>query len=337
MRWSPKAFFEAENPKCGICSHSSETTCIMQPTDMYTLNVIARLLRTNQWMKNAVIFVSIIFSGKLFEVGPFLASLTACIVFCFLSSGLYIVNDMLDAPSDRRHPVKKTRPIASGEVSVRAALIAAIALFVGALTTAVYFSPAFFLLCLLFICLNVAYSTILKSYAVIDIFAISFSFMVRAYAGEVVTGFHIPVWLRLTIFFLSLFIASIKRNAELTVMGAEARDTLAKYNKHFLDFLTYTFATATIIAYCLYSYIEQTPQVSTAVNTFVASIIPGIENRKLMTATIPVVVYAIARYGQLFYTRVQGERPETLIVTDVPLAGTMIIWAIMTVSIIYLL
>jgi hypothetical protein len=111
----------------------------------------------------------------------------------------------------------------------------------------------------------------------------------------------------------------------------------AKYNKHFLDFLTYTFATATIIAYCLYSYIEQTPQVSTAVNTFVASIIPGIENRKLMTATIPVVVYAIARYGQLFYTRVQGERPETLIVTDVPLAGTMIIWAIMTVSIIYLL
>ncbi len=304
---------------------------------MHIFNVIARLMRTNQWMKNAVIFVSVIFSGKLFEVQPFFSSLIACIVFCFLSSGLYIINDILDAPSDRRHPVKKLRPIASGEVSVRTAVVIAVTLFAGALTTAVYFSPAFFILCLLFICLNVAYSTTLKSYAVIDIFSISFSFMVRAYAGEVVTGFHIPVWLRLTIFFLSLFIASIKRNAELAVMGAEARDTLAKYNKHFLDFLTYTFATATIIAYCLYSYIEQTPQVSTAMSSFISSIFPGIENRKLMTSTIPIVVYAIARYGQLYYTRVQGERPEKLIVTDLPLAGTLITWALMTISIIYLL
>jgi 4-hydroxybenzoate polyprenyltransferase len=190
--------------------------------------------------------------------------------------------------------------------------------------------------------LHVAYSTILKSYAVIDIFAISFSFMIRAIAGEVVSGFHIPVWLRLTLFFMSLFVAAIKRNAELSISGSESRQTLAKYNKHFLDFLTYTFATATIIAYSLYAYniydnIEPVPHGYSFLKQIISDFNPGTENRKLMTATIPIVVYAIARYGQLFYTRIEGERPEKIIISDVPLLGAMAIWGAMVIALIYLL
>lgn len=309
---------------------------------MKHLRLLARLLRTNQWTKNAVVFVSIIFSGQLFEVGMFAASLIAFFVFCFLSSGMYIINDILDAPADRRHPVKKSRPIASGEVKTKTALIISLLLLIGSLTISLYFSPTFFLLCLLFIILHIAYSTILKTYAVIDIFAISTSFMIRAFAGEVVTGFHIPIWLRLTIFFMSLFIASIKRNAELSISGAEARHSLAKYNKHFLDFLTYTFATATIIAYSLYTYniysdLEQTPLVKTAMKQFFSQHYPGIDERKLMTITIPLVVYAVARYGQLFYTRVEGERPEKIIVSDMPLLGAMAIWGLMIIGLIYVI
>jgi hypothetical protein len=161
--------------------------------------------------------------------------------------------------------------------------------------------------------------------------------MIRTYAGEVVSGFHIPAWLMLTIFFLSLYIASIKRNAEYVLMGNESRNVLAKYNKNFLDFLTYTFATATIIAYCQYSNIEPLIQGNAAFRSLTNQFFPGIENKKLMALTIPVVVYAVARYGQLFYTRVEGERPEKLIVTDIPLMGTMAVWASMTVLILYLL
>ena len=119
--------------------------------------------------------------------------------------------------------------------------------------------------------------------------------------------------------------------------GADARHTLAKYNKNFLDFLTYTFATTTIISYGLYSYIEQPPYVFTPFSIFFGSLFPGIEGRKLMTLTIPLVVYAIARYGQLFYTRIEGERPEKIIISDGPLIGIMILWGAMVVSFIYLL
>jgi decaprenyl-phosphate phosphoribosyltransferase len=166
--------------------------------------------------------------------------------------------------------------------------------------------------------------------------------MIRAIAGEVVSGFHIPVWLRLTLFFMSLFVAAIKRNAELSISGSESRQTLAKYNKHFLDFLTYTFATATIIAYSLYAYniydnIEPAPHGYSFLKQIISDFNPGTENRKLMTATIPIVVYAIARYGQLFYTRIEGERPEKIIISDVPLLGAMAIWGAMVIALIYLL
>ncbi len=301
------------------------------------LRVYAQLVRSYQWVKNFVVFAAIVFSGKLFDADLFFRSLFAFFIFCLVSSVSYIINDVIDAPADRRHPHKKNRPIAAGLISEKQALLIALTMALTALVAAYIFQPLFFWLTLGFLALQVAYSTILKSYAVIDIFAISVSFMIRALAGLVVTGYHIPVWLFLTIFFVSLFIAAIKRNAELSLSGSDARHTLAKYNQNFLNFLIYTFSTAAIIAYSMYSYIEQPPQVETALSKILAELLPGIEGRKLMTATIPLVVYAIARYGQLFYTRVEGERPEKLLVTDWPLMLAVGLWGFLVIAFIYLL
>lgn len=298
---------------------------------------LARTIRVNQWTKNLVVFVAIIFSGKLFDLELFGRSFFAFIIFCLLSSTSYIMNDIVDAPADRRHPVKKNRPIASGAIPVYQAIMLALLFGGGALTVALVFDTPFFLLSVLFLFWQVLYSFILKSYAVVDIFAISVSFIIRAFAGWIVTGFHIPVWLFLTIFFMSLFVAAIKRNAELSLAGSEARHTLSKYNQNFLNFLIYTFSTATILAYSLYSYIEQPPYVITPVSIFFTTLFPGIEGRKLMTLTIPLVVYAIARYGQLFYTRIEGERPEKVIISDGPLITAMILWGGMVITFIYLL
>ncbi len=298
---------------------------------------LARIIRLNQWTKNLVVFVAIIFSGKLFDTELFARSLFAFAIFCLLSSTSYIINDIVDAPADRRHPVKKHRPIASGAIAGYQATLLAILLGGTALTLAVVFDLRFFLLVVTFLFWQFLYSFVLKSYAVVDIFAISISFILRAFAGWVVTGFHIPVWLFLTIFFMALFVAAIKRNAELALAGAEARHTLAKYNQNFLNFLIYTFSTATIIAYSLYSYIEQPPYVITPVSVFFTTIFPGIEGRKLMTLTIPLVVYAVARYGQLFYTRIEGERPEKVVISDGPLITAMALWGVMVITFIYLL
>lgn len=301
------------------------------------VNSLARVMRVNQWTKNLVIFAAIIFSGKLFDIDLLLRSIFAFFIFCILSSTAYIVNDIIDAPADRRHPTKKHRPVASGSLSSRSAIIIAIVLGGGALLLALVFDSSFFLLCLVFLLLQFLYSLVFKSYAVIDLFSISASFMLRAFAGRAVTGYHIPIWLFLTIFFMSLFIAAIKRNAELSLAGAQARHALAKYNKSFLDFLTYTFATTAIIAYSLYSYTEQPPFVTTPISQFFGALFPGIEGRKLMTLTIPLVVYAIARYGQLFYTRIEGERPEKIVISDGPLIAAMTIWGALVITLIYLL
>jgi len=280
-------------------------------------------LRINQWVKNFVIFTAIIFSGKLFNPDLLLKSFNAFFIFCLLSSTSYVLNDIIDYPYDRKHPIKKFRPIASGDLSMPEATFIVFVLSLVSLILALFFSLPFFFLSLFFILLHFFYSFILKKQPVIDIFTISFSFMIRTFAGEVATGFHIPIWLLLTIFFGSLFMASVKRHAELVAHGIKARLSLYRYKEHFLDFLTYTFGTATIIAYSTYAYVEKPPQAETEFSKFFNHIFPGFEARKWLMITIPLVVYGVARYAQLLYEKAEGESPERTITTDVPLIVTI--------------
>lgn len=295
-----------------------------------------RTLRVNQWVKNLVVFTSVIFSGKLFEFDIFLQGIEVFLIFCLLSSTSYVLNDIIDYPYDKKHPIKKNRPIASGEVSIQQATFLVFILTLVSLIISLFYSGALFFLALIFLVLHFLYSLYLKKHPIVDIFSISFSFMIRALAGEIVTGFHIPIWLLLTIFFVSLFMATVKRHAELVAHGKEARASLYFYKEHLIDFLTTTFATMTIISYSFYTYFEKLPNVVTPFSKVFSSIYPEFEARKWMMVSIPFVVYGIARYAQLLYEKEEGEAPEKTITQDTPLVVTIFLWGFVVIGLIYL-
>jgi 4-hydroxybenzoate polyprenyltransferase len=296
-----------------------------------------KLLRVNQWIKNLVIFTAIIFSGNLFDWTLFFNTVVGFFIFCLLSSTSYVINDIIDYPYDKKHPIKKNRPLAAGLITIPEATFIAFILTLTALISALFFSLSFFFLSLFFLLLHFFYSLYLKRQPVIDIFSISFSFTIRALAGEVISGFHIPIWLLLTIFFLSLFMASVKRHAELVAQGRGARISLYRYNEHFLDFLTYTSSTLAIIAYASYTYFEKLPQVENIFTDFFSNLYPGFEARKWLMVTIPLVVYGVARYAQLLYEKYEGEQPEKIITTDKPLVVTVLVWGLIIIALIYIL
>lgn len=298
---------------------------------MKRLRDYARALRVNQWIKNLIVFTAILFSGNLLVPDMFLQSAYAFIIFCLLSSTSYLLNDIIDYQYDKKHPHKKLRPIASGVITLPQATFIVFLLAVVSLIMALVFSIALFLIAFAFLLLHFMYSLYLKRYPIIDIFTISFSFLLRTVAGEVASGFHIPIWLILTIFFVSLFMATVKRHAELVRHGNKTRLSLMNYNDHLLTFLTNTFATATILAYSLYTYLEKPPFIETPLSY----LYPRFEGRKWLMVTIPFVVYGIARYAQLLYQKQDGERPEKIITSDKPLIIAMLLWGLITVSLIY--
>lgn len=318
----------------------------------------AKAARVNQWIKNSVVFCAILFSGRLLEPDLFANSLYAFFIFCLLSSTSYVLNDVIDYSYDKKHPFKQYRPIASGKISIPQATFIVFTFTIISLLLALQYSIPFFLLALLFILLHFFYSLYLKKYPVIDIFVISFSFMIRTFAGVVVTGTHLPIWLMLTIFFVSLFMATVKRHAELVTQGkGGTRVSLYRYKEHLLYFLSTTFATLTIISYANFAYLSNdsyivhicplNPQITTQSKTndcpeipfasFIKSLYPDFEGRKLMMITIPLAVYGIARYAQLLYEREEGERPEKIITTDKPLVVTIFLWAMIVITLIYVL
>ncbi len=329
---------------------------------MKTVLIYARALRVNQWTKNFVIYAAILFAGKIFDWNLLGQSSYAFFVFCLLSSTSYILNDIIDYQYDKKHPMKKYRPLAAGLISIPEATFLVFFLTILSLLFSLLYSLNFFFLSLLFLLLHFFYSLYLKKFPVIDIFTISLSFVLRTWAGMIVTGYHVPIWLILTIFFISLFMATVKRHAELVTQGKETRESLFRYKHHLLYFLSTTFATLTIVSYALYTYtlyIDPSQQAIFTDNTIceqlyvtardirncerqeiiklIPTLFPNLEVRKLMMLTVPFVVYGIARYAQLLYEREEGERPEKIITTDKPLMVTIGLWAIIIVLLIYIL
>jgi 4-hydroxybenzoate polyprenyltransferase len=329
-----------------------------------TLLIYARALRVNQWIKNFIVFAAILFTGKLFDVIIFTNTVYAFFIFCLLSSTSYLLNDIIDYRYDKKHPMKKYRPIASGLISIPQATFIVFVLTIVALLLSLLYSLNFFFLSVVFLLLHFYYSLYLKRFPVIDIFTISLSFVLRTLAGVIATGYHVPIWLLMTVFFISLFMATVKRHAELvTQTTGGTRESLYRYKNHLLYFLSTTFATLTIVSYALYTYTlyidpsqqaiftEPSPvcnqQFMTAkekadcnkqdISRLIPQLFPDIEARKLMMVTVPFVVYGIARYAQLLYEREEGERPEKIITTDKPLIITMGLWAVIVVLLIYIL
>ncbi len=311
-----------------------------------TLFYLFKEARPRQWIKNVAVFTTIFFTGQLFNQDLFRLTLRAFAVFCFLSSATYYFNDLIDYKKDQLHPYKKLRPIASGKISFSLAVFVLFTLATTGLIMAHTINSSFFIISLMYVALQLSYSTVLKNLVIIDIIAIAVGYMLRIYAGEFATGYHISIWLSLCVISLSLFLAIGKRRAEFTLLTsiksekmAATRQTLVHYGEKLLDLYTAMFAFSTWFTYILYTFFEKPIRLtfSPKVTILSTQFLPELAERKWIMATIPFVLYGIMRYMQLIYEKAQGESPEKILTSDVPLFSTVLIWGIMVFTIIYFL
>lgn len=305
---------------------------------MSQIIIILRAVRAIQWIKNFSLFAPIIFTGHLFDIEFFTITFYGFLVFCSLSSASYVFNDLRDMPLDRKHPRKKYRPIASGELSIKSAKTLFGILVALGLGGAFALGSGFFLISLLFLVIHLAYSVALKQHSLLDILAIASSFLLRVFAGEVLTGLHIPIWLTFSVIFLSLFIASCKRRSELLTVGKRTRPALEHYRAQLLDFYNSTFATGAIITYAMFTFQAASPEFNPVINEFLEFVFPAALGRKwLMVSTLPLIIVGIMRYAQLIYERELGEAPERLVTKDKILIGSVGLWGFSVILFIYIL
>jgi 4-hydroxybenzoate polyprenyltransferase len=248
-----------------------------------------------------------------------------------------LVNDLVDAKSDRLHPVKRNRPIARGDLPESMAIISALILLILGLFLALLISSGFLLISLFFIVLQYSYSLLLKKKAILDIIGIALFFILRAFAGEIATGYHLPVWIMLTVIFLSLFIASGKRRSELANVGTKTRTALKGYKTSLLNFYTTMFAVCTLLTYAMFTFFEEPIRFQGLIHNFLLDNFPSALDRKWFMITLLPVIFGIMRYGQIIFEMQEGERPERVIATDIPLLLSVMTWGLMLITIIYVL
>lgn len=303
----------------------------------HKFKAIIESLRPIQWIKNLSLFAALILNGQLFNPTLFYKNLLAFIAFCFLSSSSYLINDLLDLRKDRLHPVKKNRPLARGAITRIDAVLTSLVLLFSGLFISLFINNAFFIISLIFILLQYTYSSLIKKKAVLDIISIAFFFTIRAYAGEIATGYHLPIWIMLAVIFLSLFLASGKRRSELGGTGVSTRSALAGYGKNLLNFYTTMFAVCTLIAYSMFTFFEEQIGFEGVIHNFLLSYFPVALDRKWYMITIIPVIFGIMRYGQIIFEMQEGERPERVIATDIPLLLSVFLWGILMITIIYVI
>lgn len=298
--------------------------------------VLVRAGRPNQWVKNMVIYTALIFSGELFNPYLFLQNTIGFLLLCLTSSVCYVLNDIIDYKYDIKHPIKKNRPIAKGDLTIPEATFYVFFGTVVVILLSLKFDRWFFVTIVAFLAIQIAYSLHFKKRAVMDIFLIATLFVLRTMAGRFLTGHHVQVWLMLTIFFVALFIASVKRHAEFLKFGEETRMSLGFYRDRLLTFFVMIFATLSVVSYSLYTFLETPPLTNSPLAKSLSEFLPNFEGRKWLMITIPIVVYGVARYAQLLYEKDQGERPEDIIKKDKPMLITLFIWVSVVITLIYI-
>jgi 4-hydroxybenzoate polyprenyltransferase len=273
------------------------------------LRALIDAARPEQWTKNLLVFAGVIFAAELGDARRVGEAVLLFVAFSLASSAAYLVNDVHDVAEDRAHSVKRTRPVASGEVPVRLALGAAAALAVASLGVAVATGLDALGLVAAFLASQLAYTLWLKHVVLVDALTISWLFVLRAAAGAVGVDVRLSPWLVLCTGLLALFLALGKRRGELVLVGsdlARGRPVLSGYSFELVDQLVAIVAAATISAYSIY--------------TFTAT------DSAAMMLTIPFVVFGLFRYLYLMHQRALGEEPDRVALTDPPIIATVALW-----------
>lgn len=288
-----------------------------------TLRSLVTSLRPQQWTKNLFVLAALPFGLKLFDAAAVALAATAFGTFCALSGVVYLVNDLFDRESDRRHPVKRLRPIASGDLSPQHAIGAAAGLATAAMAVAVWIGPQFAAAAAAYLALFALYSRWLKHLVVIDVLSIAIGFVLRTYAGAAAIAVPVSDWLLVCTVLLALFLGLSKRRHELTLLtdgAAGHRRILDEYNPYLLDQMIGVVTASTLMAYIIYCTNPDT------VERF------GTHN---LVLTIPFPIYGILRYLYLVHRRDGGGNPSELLITDRPLLICVGLWGLVTTAVIY--
>ena len=305
----------------------SATTTIPQAgtrTPIFALGGLVASLRPQQWVKNGFVFAALIFSRSITDWHRNARVTAGAFLFCLISSAVYLFNDILDAPEDRNHPLKRLRPLASGRLGVGTASLAAIILALLSLGGAWALDHTFFIIVAVYAIINVLYSWALKRVVLLDVFVISAGFVLRVVSGGVIIHVEISPWLVVCATLLALFLALSKRRHELVVLGREAgihRSILSRYSPYFLDQLIGIVTASTVMSYALYT-----------LSSDVQMKFPG----KRLDLTIPFVLFGIFRYLYLVHQNEEGGNPTRLFLTDLVLLSVVLFWAASVIFIIYL-
>lgn len=274
-------------------------------------------MRLKAWTKNFFVFAALLF-GKLWTMAAFLETLAAAVGFGLISSAVYLINDTVDSKKDRLHPEKKNRPVASGRLSPRSALVWALIIGSGTLAVSWALTPWLALVYTIYFLKQIAYSLRLKNIVILDCILISLGFVLRALAGVAVlydSGERIELspWLVICTFFLALLMAFAKRRHELASMGNSARGhrkNLREYSLPMLDQMIGITAGTSILGYSIYTVSDRTAEVVS----------------RWLWITIPFVAYGVFRYLFIVYSRGLGGSPDKILLKDTPLKVNLILW-----------
>lgn len=293
---------------------------------MQKIKSFVRLLRPHQWLKNAFVFTGLVFAHAWHQPQVILSVINAFIAFCFMSSSIYIINDILDIQQDKLHPSKKHRPLASGIISIKQAIPLAILLFIAALIAGYFASTKVLLVLLAYAVMNLLYCINLKHIVILDVFIISFGFMLRIIAGTWAVGIAPSQWLMLCGLMITLFLGFTKRRAEISGIeegtASSQRKVLEHYSPTILDKLIGITATGAIITYSLYTVSPST------------ILIQGTAN---LIYTVPFVMYGIFRYIYLLHNNIRqnGEDTASDLLKDKHMLATVFAWFVLVIALIH--
>ena len=298
-----------------------------------TNNILKNLIlssRPKQWTKNLLVFLALFFSlneaWEISNIDDFLFLLTkttiSFFIFCFLSSSIYFINDSLDKDKDILHPQKYKRPIASGAVSIKTAILTSLILGIISITSAFYLNKNFGILSVTYISIMFFYSLYLKKFIVLDVLIISLGFVLRTISGAIVIDVPISNWLYICTGIGALFIALSKRRSELDSGGEniiQQRQSLQLYNTRQLDISMLICGTLVLTSYTLY--------------TIQATNLP---NNNIMLVTVPFVLLGLIRYSYSTIYKKLGQTPENIITSDFILISIILLWLITSSGILFI-
>jgi 4-hydroxybenzoate polyprenyltransferase len=277
-----------------------------------TFSGMFRLMRPRQWVKNAFVFAPLFFTPQALSAEAVVATILAFVSFCCVSSGVYCLNDLRDRESDRLHPKKRLRPLASGQVTAPVAVVLAICLLALGFGVSATMIPSVALVLVAYVVVNIAYSLVLKNIAIIDVLTISFGFVLRVYAGALVIGVTPTPWIQICAGLLALFIALAKRRDDVVLeIGTEHRVSLSGYTRIFLDVCIGVTLSALLVSYMIFTLNDDAMRRLGSDGLFV---------------TVPFVIAGIFRYLQLALVFERSGSPTDLIFKDGFLILSVVCW-----------